>query len=170
MTDRYPITDREIAMLRDKFGAECDIEAFRKRLDDGEPLAYILGEWYFWDEVYTVTPDVLIPRADTEHVVEAAVKRLNGGGSLCDLCCGSGCIGISVLCHTDGTSCLSCDISPAALDITRKNAEINGVSGRLAALLTDVLDKNALASLGRFDVVTSNPPYIRNPDPRNGEA
>jgi len=148
-------------MLRDKFGSDCDIEAFRRRLDDGEPLAYILGEWYFWDEEYTVTPDVLIPRADTEHVVEAAIKRLDGGGSLCDLCCGSGCIGISTLCHTSKTTCLSCDISSAALDITRENAERNGVSGRLTTRCIDVLDRNALALLGSFDAVTSNPPYIR---------
>ncbi len=155
------MTDREKSFLREKFGANCDLDAFQKRLDDGEPFAYILGEWYFYDEVYTVTPDVLIPRPDTEHLVESAIKALKPGDRLLDLCCGSGCVGISTVRNSRGTSVLSCDISAAALDITRQNAERNGVNDRVETRQVDVLDRDALRSLGRFPVVASNPPYIR---------
>jgi len=155
------MTLREEALLREKFGPNCDMASFRARLDGGEPFAYILGEWYFWDEVYKVTPDVLIPRPDTEHIVEAALRYLPENGSMCDLCCGSGCIGISIAAHKKGAVCLSCDISAAALDITVHNASLNGVSGRIAVKQLDVLDGVSLAGIGKFDVVTSNPPYIR---------
>ena len=155
------MTAREEALLKEKFGADCDMAAFRARLDGGEPFAYILGEWYFWDEVYKVTPDVLIPRPDTEHVVEAALKYLSENGTMCDLCCGSGCIGISTAAHKKGAHCLSCDISDGALEITKHNAALNGVSDRVTVRKVDVLDPAQLAELGRFDAVTSNPPYIR---------
>lgn len=155
------MTLREEALLREKFGADCDIAEFQSRLDGGEPFAYILGEWYFWDETYKVTPDVLIPRPDTEHIVEAALKYLPENGRMCDLCCGSGCIGISTVRHKSGAVCLSCDISAKALDITLHNAALNGVSDSITVKQLDVLDHAALADIGKFDVVTSNPPYIR---------
>jgi len=155
------MTAHEAALLRDRFGADCDLDAYEKRMADGEPLAYILGEWYFWDETYTVSPDVLIPRPDTEHLVEAAIKALKGGGRLLDLCCGSGCVAISALLHSDAVSGTACDISDGALEITRINAVRNKVNKPLEIKKLDVLDRNALAALGRFDVVASNPPYIR---------
>ena len=155
------MTPREEALLKEKFGADCDMAAFRARLDGGEPFAYILGEWYFWDEVYKVTPDVLIPRPDTEHIVEAALKHLPENGTMCDLCCGSGCIGISTIAHKKGAHCLSCDISDGALEITRHNAALNGAADRITVRKLDVLDPTQLAELGKFDIITSNPPYIR---------
>jgi len=155
------MTEREKGLLLDKFGSGCDLALCEKRLNDGEPLAYILGEWYFWDETYRVTPDVLIPRPDTEHLAEAAIKALGDGGRLLDLCTGSGCVAISTVKHTKNTTGIACDISKAALEIARENAEANGVSDRITFRRLDVLERDALASLGRFKVVTSNPPYIR---------
>ena len=119
------MTDHERRLLADKFGADCDFAAFDRRMREGEPLAYLLGEWYFYDETYIVTPDVLIPRPDTEHLVDAARKALKDGDTLLDLCCGSGCVGISAAAHAPGVSVLLCDISEAALEVARRNAETN---------------------------------------------
>ena len=131
-----------------------------ERLKAGEPLAYILGETVFYDEYYFVTPDVLIPRPDTERVVEKVLKHLPTGGRLLDLCCGSGCIAISALCHSADTRATLVDISPAALDVARRNAARNGVQERCAFLCADIC---ALPPIkGRFDVIASNPPYVRS--------
>ena len=135
--------------------ARADAEA---RLQNGEPLAYILGETVFFDEYYCVTPDVLIPRPDTERVVEQVLRRLHPGGRLLDLCCGSGCIAISSLCHSKDTTALLVDISAPALEIAKKNAARNGVLDRCAFLCADL---RAFSCNEKFDVIASNPPYVR---------
>lgn len=128
------------------------------RLEKHEPIAYILGETVFYDEYYTVTPDVLIPRPDTERVVEQVLKRLPAGGRLLDLCCGSGCIAISSLCHSKNTTALLVDVSPPALEIARKNAARNGVLERCSFLCADLFDFPQ--GCERFDLIASNPPYV----------
>ncbi len=155
------MTDRERRLLREKFGPDYDFAAADRRMREGEPLAYLLGEWYFYDETYIVTPDVLIPRPDTEHLVDAARKALKAGDTLLDLCCGSGCVGISAVLHAPGTSVLLCDVSEKALGIARRNAERNRAADRASFRRTDVLDAEQLRALGSFPVVTANPPYIR---------
>ena len=74
-------------------------EEIKLRLANGEPLEYITGTAYFYREEYAVTPDVLIPRPETELLVEKLVERLSKGAHFVDLCCGSGCIAISALCE-----------------------------------------------------------------------
>lgn len=134
------------------------IDAIKRRAAR-EPLGYILGEVGFYHESYTVSPDCLIPRSDTECLVEYAAGHLTSGARIADLCCGSGCIGISVLCATDGTQCTSVDISEGALKLTEHNARRNGVASRLTALKGDLLCSDPLGG-ERFDAILSNPPYI----------
>ena len=123
-----------------------------------EPLQYIIGKVYFYNEEYEVNEGCLIPRSDTEILVEYAVKNLPSGARFFDLCTGSGCIGISVLKNTVATTAVLADISDRALEICNRNAERNGIEKeRYTAVCTDVLD-------GKIDgevyAVLSNPPYI----------
>lgn len=122
-----------------------------------EPLQYIVGSVGFYREEYRVTPDCLIPRADTETLVDYAVKNLPEGAHFIDLCTGSGCVAVSTLKNTKSTTALAVDISSAALAIARENAERNGVSGRIEFLLADVLCE---AACGEVFAVLANPPYV----------
>lgn len=139
----------------------CDDPALTSLLErrlSREPLAYLLGEADFFRETYRVTPDVLIPRADTERLVEEALARVPRGARICDLCCGSGCIGISTLANRPDLTCVSVDLSPEAVALTCENAERNGVADRLFAVCADLF---ALPpEISRFDAFLCNPPYI----------
>ena len=149
------------AMLVDT-GYELDSpdisEAICKRAE-GEPLQYIIGEVGFFREIYRVTPEVLIPRADTELLVEYAVGRLKKGDRILDLCTGSGCVAISTLANSDSTTALAVDISEGALTIAKENAERNGVLDRLTLQRRDLLTED-IGREGKFDAILSNPPYI----------
>ena len=129
------------------------------RRKSGEPLAYILGEAYFYRESYAVTPDVLIPRSDTEILVDYAVKNLPQNAVFADLCTGSGCIAISVLANRPDTRAIAVDLSEKALAVAEKNAERNGVSSRITFLRQNVLFP---FSIPKCDAILSNPPYIES--------
>ena len=120
------------------------------------PLAYILGEVDFYRENYVVSPDCLIPRPETELLVDYAVNNLPSGARFADICTGSGCIAVSTLKNTKSTTAVALDLSPAALEIARENAERNGVSGRIDFTLGDAL----LGIEGEFFAILSNPPYV----------
>ncbi|MBR5044412.1 MAG: peptide chain release factor N(5)-glutamine methyltransferase [Clostridia bacterium] len=138
--------------------SDLALDALLARRLEHIPLAYLLGEAAFYRETYRVTPDVLIPRADTELLVDEAIKRLPAGARFADLCCGSGCIGISVLKNRPDLTCEAIDLSPAAVALTRENGERNGVSDRLAVSCADLF---ALpADFSGYDAILSNPPYI----------
>lgn len=122
-----------------------------------EPLQYVIGEVDFYRERYKVTPDCLIPRADTEILVEEAVKRIPEGARFIDLCTGSGCIALSVLNNTPLTSATAVDVSEGALTVAGENAERLGLTERIDFLKADVL-KGAVE--GKFFAVLSNPPYV----------
>lgn len=127
----------------------------------GEPLAYVLGEWDFYGNRFRVTPDVLIPRGDTEWLCDAAVQaaRALGAPRVLDLCCGSGCIGISLALAVPGARVVAVDCSEEALAVTRANAALHGLSGeRLAAVRGDARAPDSID--GVFDLVVTNPPYI----------
>ena len=128
-----------------------------ERRESREPLQYIIGEVGFYRETYKVSPACLIPRADTEILVDFAVKNIPSGSHFADLCCGSGCVGISTLKNTSGTTALLADISDAALEITKENAERCGVTGRAEIVHLDVLSD---VPSGTFYAVLSNPPYV----------
>lgn len=127
----------------------------------GEPLQYILGEWDFYGETYRVSPDCLIPRSDTEILVERAIKLLPKGARFADLCTGSGCIAISTLAHRPDCTAHAVDLFPRTVALARENAERNGVSDRLTLSVADVLDPNTLGDEAPFAAILSNPPYIR---------
>lgn len=129
------------------------IERRKKR----EPLQYIIGEVDFYRESYKVTPDCLIPRQDTEILVDYAVKHIPSGAHFIDLCTGSGCVAISTLKNTSDTSALAVDISDSALSLARYNADKNGVSERISFASADVLDKPIC---DKVFAVLSNPPYV----------
>lgn len=124
------ISERDRSILREKFPDEDAFRAALTRLENREPLAYIIGEWYFYDEVYKVSPDCLIPRPETEHVVEFLIKNLPPNGFFADLCTGSGCIAISTLVHRPDCRAVAVDISESALAVA-KVSESNGVSDRI---------------------------------------
>lgn len=124
-----------------------------------EPLAYIVGAWGFYRESYLLSPDCLIPREDTELLVDTAVSLLPRGAHFADLCTGCGCVGLSVLNNTEETTALLLDISAGAVDTARKNAERLGLSRRAELLVADVTER---AVGTRYDAVLSNPPYIKN--------
>ena len=122
-----------------------------------EPLQYIIGTVGFYREEYKVTPDCLIPRSDTEILVDYAVKHIPDGQSFLDLCCGSGCVGISTLKNTKDTACISYDISDGAIALTRENADLNGVSDRIKVIKRNLLTEDID---GEHFAILSNPPYI----------
>ena len=126
----------------------------------GYPLQYVVGKTEFWNCEFYVGEGVLIPRSDTELAVEKALERLGSGGCVYDLCCGSGCIGISVVKNSDA-ECFAFDISPIALEYTRKNSELNGVSDRMHIIGYDIMSSDVPKNLPMADVIISNPPYIR---------
>lgn len=122
-----------------------------------EPLQYIIGEVGFYREEYTVTPDVLIPRPDTEHLVDYAVKNIPEGECFVDLCTGSGCVALSTLNNTKNTRATLVDISAAALDVARRNAEKIGVDERAEFIELDI--RHSMPD-GEYFAVLSNPPYV----------
>jgi len=132
----------------------------RRRLNR-EPVARILGRKAFWKILLNLTPDVLIPRPDTETVVETALAAFPEGMSfnMVDMGVGSGAVLLSVLAERPGARGLGTDISEEALAVARDNAANLGLSDRAAFLRTSWADGLADAS---FDLVTSNPPYIRS--------
>ncbi len=139
-----------------------DVEKGLSRLMEGEPLAYVLGEWEFYGMNLVVTPDVLIPRDDTCAVVSLAVSQglfLDKDPRILDLCCGSGCIGLAVANRVKDAKVTMADLSKEALNVAKKNTILNHLSGRVRCLQADALEP-APAFLGKFDMIISNPPYI----------
>ena len=173
----------DLKILEEEFEGNALEEAVKRRAD-GEPLAYILGYRHFYKECYKVAPGVLIPRADTEIVVESAAKflginKMATGDVLnvpeygkdlsdirfADLCTGTGCIGISVANEIvragGGVTGYLIDISDTAIGISTENVQSQAVrSETLKVIKHDVL--GSVPELGALDFIVSNPPYITN--------
>ncbi len=148
----------EARLLVEAFAGDALTAAVARRVAH-EPLQYILGEWGFWRETYEVSPDCLVPRPDTEHLVERAISLLPKGARFADLCTGSGCVAISTLCSRPDTTALAVDLFPRTLALAERNAVRNGVFDRVQFLQADVL--KTPPSVGQFDAILSNPPYIQ---------
>ncbi len=131
---------------------------------NGEPIAYVLGEWEFMGLPFNVDRQVLIPRADTELLAEEAIKYLRAnkgsGARVLDLCCGTGCIGISIAKYV--ASCrhvVLVDKSVHAIMVARSNVLRNGVS-RIVPCIDADATKAPPVSLDKFDLIVCNPPYV----------
>lgn len=141
---------------------ESKVREYIERRIAGEPVAYITGSWEFYGLPMIVTPDVLIPRMDTEVLVNTAKELLTGykmDAKVLDLCCGSGCITCAVGHELPATKLVAVDISPSALEICRKNIALNRLSARAICMQADALSSPPM-SIGQFDMIISNPPYI----------
>ena len=127
-----------------------------------EPLAYISGEKEFWSRPFHVSSDVLIPRPETEHLIEEVLARFpdqQGDYYFCDIGTGSGCIAVTLACEYPNAQVVATDISEAALSIARSNAENLNASNRIIFRHGDMLQ--ALnENDGPFDAIISNPPYV----------
>ena len=145
------ITDTELDLL----------DEYLLRREKREPIQYITGKGYFYGREFKVSPGVLIPRPETELLVEWAIQEVRAGNRerVLDLGTGSGCILISIDLEVGGLSCAGADVSEEALRVARSNAERLGA--RVKMLQVDILSAGALEKLpGRIDVLVSNPPYI----------
>ena len=140
-----------------------ELETFRAmvaRRAKREPLQYIRGQAEFWSLPFTVNPAVLIPRPDTEVLVEEALQRLSGPGRILDVGTGSGAIAIAIAHERPEARVEAVDLSPSALAVARGNAEANGVAERVTLSQGDL---RQLQGAG-YDLVVSNPPYIPSAD------
>jgi release factor glutamine methyltransferase len=151
----------EARQLFEALSGEALFAAVEKRCG-GYPLQYILGEWDFYHESYEVCEDCLIPRADTELLVEKAVSMLPSGARVLDLCTGSGCVAISTLCARPDATAVAVDLFDRTLAVAARNAQRNGVADRFTAMRADVLQEPPTELKdASFDAIVSNPPYIR---------
>lgn len=167
---------RDRAWLRAHEDEAIDDDLVRRYRDllgrraSGEPIAYLLGSREFYSLPLVVSPDVLIPRADTERLVELALERLPPGRPcrVADLGTGSGAIALAIAHRRPRAEIIATDASIGALAIARANAERLALSGRVRFRLGDWYE--ALVDEARFDVIVSNPPYIAKDDRHLGEG
>jgi release factor glutamine methyltransferase len=150
-----------MARLDEDF-AGCTAIRFASLLDrrlQGEPIQYIVGEAEFFGLPFKVTPDVLIPRPETEHLVEKAIElgRLRAAPRIVDVCTGSGAIAVALARSLPASEITGTDLSDAALRIARENAKRNDVDGRIRFLQGDLF---APVAGDRFDIAVANPPYV----------
>ncbi len=151
--------------LHDPAGAEAAGHYFHllERRRGRVPIQHILGTQEFYGLSFRVTPSVLIPRAETEGVVDEALAELSaraqGAPTIADVGCGSGCIAIAIARARPEATFLAVDASPSALAVARENALAHGVDERITFLHGDLLDP-LVERGGRLDLVVSNPPYV----------
>ena len=145
-----PVSDDSLDQLR----------GFVERRAAGEPLQYITGVQDFYGREFLVTPDVLIPRPETELLVEAALEVVKSEDAfICDVGTGSGCIAVTLLCELPGARAVAVDKSPEALEIARFNAARQSVAERVEFAVSDCFDALDLSKY-QFDIIVSNPPYV----------
>ena len=159
----------ELYTAYDEVAEENVRDTFRalvKQRSQGVPVAYLVGQREFYSLEFQVSPAVLIPRPETEFVVIAALDLLQDeledvtSPAIADVGTGSGCISISIARHHPDCQLTAIDVSPAAMEIAKQNAEQHGVGERIKFVQSDLF-----ASVeGQFDLVVSNPPYIRDDD------
>jgi release factor glutamine methyltransferase len=125
----------------------------------GEPTQYITGVQDFYGRSFRVTPDVLIPRPETELVVEAALGVMGADAVVCDVGTGSGCIAVTLLCERSEARAVAVDVSEAAMEVARLNARALSVEERIEFVRSDCFDELKPAA-ARFDLIVSNPPYV----------
>lgn len=159
--------DYRFAVLRDPdvcatTQQESEVGEITRRRLLGEPLQYIFGEWDFYNLTFEVGEGVLIPRQDTETLVELAAENYLADGMVCaDLCAGSGCIGIC-LSTLRSVEMYCYEKSPQAMEYLKRNIARNSgsIKGGVTPVLADVLDERTAAASPMLDIIVSNPPYL----------
>jgi release factor glutamine methyltransferase len=155
-----PLSDAERTLLRDSV----------KRRAAGEPLQYVTGEVAFRHIVVKVRPGVLIPRPETEVLVDAVMPAVDaaiaekGEALAADLCTGSGCVALSIAAERVAARVVAGDVSPLAVEVARGNAERLGLIDRVSVVQGDLFEAVPRDLLGKLDVVVSNPPYVPSAD------
>jgi release factor glutamine methyltransferase len=160
------ITQKEIIQKSDLHidtDNQTEIEYITEKRIAGTPLPYLLGEWSFYGRTFKVNPHVLIPRADTETLIETALSKINAGDhfDILDLGCGTGIIGITIAIERPLSKVTLIDQSEHAIQNTKENQSLHQVAN------TTIQKSDWYRSLDqtRFDVVLSNPPYLEDNDP-----
>lgn len=140
--------------------AEKAVEAVKRRIK-GEPLQYIIGEWDFYGLTFKVGEGVLIPRPETELLVEKALEGIAENALVIDLCSGSGCIPIAIS-KNSSAKCCGVEISERALDYFKRNIVLNNAEGAVTPIQGDVLapEKIKTGLPPKCDIITANPPYL----------
>jgi len=145
----------------------AEILSLAKRRSEGYPLQYLLGQWEFWGCNFRIGEGVLIPRPDTETLVEQVLDicRRNGLDSprIADLCSGSGCIAVALKKELPGAEVYAVELSEKALFYLRQNTELNGC-GDIKVISGDVLKKETAQQIADLDILVSNPPYLTAQD------
>lgn len=154
----YLYTHDDYILSKDEYERYCD--ALKRRIE-GEPLQYIIGSQEFMSLDFIVSPDVLIPRQDTEILVEYIIEFVSQKDkvSILDIGTGSGCIAISLAHYIKNSRVVAVDISKGALKIARKNAQNCGVEERIVFIESNLFEN---VPIQKFDIIVSNPPYIPN--------
>lgn len=153
----------DIEYLKKYIHPEDNLEKAIKRLESGEPVQYIIGDVDFYGNILKVNKNVLIPRRETEELVEKTIayikKYLNENISILDIGTGSGCIPITIKKLMPNINMNSADISKEALDVAKENAKINNVE-------VNFINSNIFSEINdKYDCIISNPPYIRYDEP-----
>lgn len=125
-----------------------------------KPLEYVINKAEFMSLQFYVDENVLIPRDDTESLTEYAIEVFKGGNVL-DLCTGSGCIAVSLAVYIENIGIDAADISVKAVEIAKRNAEVNGVSDKINFFVLDIMS-TLPESMDKYDMLISNPPYIKS--------
>ena len=145
---------------------ERRVDTLVQRRLSGEPVAYISGEWEFYGLTLDVSGDVLIPRMDTEMLVERTILRARAAGEearVLDLCAGSGCVGLAVASNVPDCRVVLAELSEGALRICKQNIRRTDMNARVTSVCVDALEPPS-STLWDFDVVACNPPYIPTGD------
>ncbi len=154
---KEPVPDDKAAEIRD----------LAKRRSEGYPLQYLLGQWEFWGCNFKIGEGVLIPRPDTETLVEQVLdicRRENlSAPKIADLCSGSGCIAVALKKELPQAEVWAVELSDTALGYLRQNTQLNGC-GDIHILKGDVLKSETAASVRGLDILVSNPPYLTSQD------
>ena len=144
---------------------EAAVHALADRHINGEPVAYLIGEWEFYGLSLDVNESVLIPRVDTEVLAEAAITYVKSLGAcrVLDLCAGSGCVGLAVAANSPESRVLLGEISESAARVCRQNIRRCGLTGQVNTMILDALEPPP-RSIGEFQCIACNPPYIPRAD------
>lgn len=156
------LNKNSIYLDNNQFGKLDDM--VNKMVNENIPLQYLIGTVNIYKEEYIVTPAVLIPRSDTEILIETAIKYIEKYNlkNMLDICTGSGVVGISVSKNSSIESTILSDISEAAIEVTKQNILLNKVENKCKTYLSDLFADIPFLNLNKYDIIVGNPPYIES--------